>query len=245
MLEGSVALVTGSTRGIGRAVALELASQGADIGVNCRAPGREAEDVCKEVREMGRRVTFVPGDTRVDRDVDRMVAQVSAELGAPDILVNNAVYALQKKFLDFTVEEWRSQLEYKALAYFLTARRVLPTMLERGRGTIVNVLSTVGMRGGNGEAGYAVTNGGAMALTRALACEFGGQGIRVNGVVLTWADNAFDPKDPEHLKWLDRFALKRVTHLHEVAKTVAFLASPQAEGITGALIPVDAGYLCV
>jgi NAD(P)-dependent dehydrogenase (short-subunit alcohol dehydrogenase family) len=245
MLDGSVALVTGSTRGIGRAVALELASQGADVGVNCRAPTREADAVCEEIRRMGRRVTFVPGDTRVEHDVDRMVAQVSSELGAPDILVNNAVYALQKRFLDFTVDEWRSQIEYKALAYFLTAQRVLPTMLQRGRGAIVNVLSTVGLRGGNGEAGYAVTNGGAMALTRALACEFGEQGIRVNGVMLTWAENAFDSEDPEHRKWLDRFALRRVTRLHEVARTVAFLASPQAEGITGALIPVDAGYLCV
>ncbi|MEW6228129.1 MAG: SDR family oxidoreductase [Bacillota bacterium] len=92
-------------------------------------------------------------------------------------------------------------------------------------GAIVNLLSTVGMRGGAGEIGYAVTNGGAMALTRGLAAEVGRTGVRVNGVMLTWAENAFDPGDPTHVAWLDRFAMGRVTRLDEVARVVAFLAS--------------------
>ena len=108
---------------------------------------------------------------------------------------------------------------------------------------IVNVLSTAGERGGYGEIAYAVTNGGAMALTRGLASEFGKRGIRVNGVMTNWVENAFHADNPEDAKLLPRFALGRVTRLAEIAKTVAFLASDDASGITGAIIPVDAGFL--
>lgn len=243
MCKGSVAFITGSSRGIGRAIALELAQQGADIAVNCKSSVSEAEAVCRDIRERGRRAMLVVGDTRVEDDVLRMTEEIQNTLGTITILVNNAVVALQKKFLEFTVDEWRSQVDYKAVGYFLAARSVIPDMLERGCGVIVNVLSTVGERGGAGEIGYAVTNGGAMALTRGLAAEFSKQGIRVNGVMLTWAENAFDYDNPDEAKFLSRFALGRVTRLAEVAKTVAFLSSEDASGITGAIIPVDAGFL--
>ncbi|MGE5672906.1 MAG: SDR family NAD(P)-dependent oxidoreductase [Mycobacterium leprae] len=243
MPEGSVAFVTGSSRGVGRAIALELARCGADVAVNCRSSVAEGDAVCRAIREMGRRAILVVGDTRVDEDVRRMTEEIRESLGPVTILVNNAVFALQKQFLEFTVDEWRSQVEYKAVGYFLTARRVIPGMLASGGGAIINVLSTVGERGGFGEIGYAVTNGGAMTLTRGLAAEFGQQGIRVNGVMMNWAENAFHADDPEEARFLPRFALGRVTRLAEVAKTVAFLASADASGITGAIIPVDAGFL--
>lgn len=243
MRQGTVAFVTGSSRGIGRAIALELARRGADVAVNCRSSLSEAEGVCREIRAIGRRAMLAVGDTRVPADVERMTTQIRETLGPVTLLVNNAVYALQKQFLDFTVDEWRSQVDYKAVGYFLTARRVIPGMLEHGGGVIVNILSTVGERGGFGEIGYAVTNGGAMALTRGLAAEFGTRGIRVNGVMAAWADNAFHPENPEDARFLPRFALGRVTRVEEVAKAVAFLASQEASGITGAIIPVDAGFL--
>ncbi|NLG79949.1 MAG: SDR family oxidoreductase [Firmicutes bacterium] len=243
-MHGKVAFVTGSSRGIGRAIALELARRGADVAINCRTSAEQAQTVYAEVEHLGRRAVLVTGDTRVPEDVERMIATVSSTLGDVDILVNNAAYALLKPFLEFTVEEWRSQLEYKALAYFLTSRAVLPAMIRKGSGAIVNLLSTVGVRGGAGETGYAVTNGGAMALTRALAAEVGRSGVRVNGVMLTWAENAFDPGDPAHVAWLDRFAMGRVTKLDEVARVVAFLASDEASGMTGAIVPVDAGFMC-
>ncbi len=243
-MHGKVAIVTGSSRGIGRAIVLELARRGADVAVNCRTSIEQAQTVCAEVNHLGRRSVLVTGDTRVPEDVERMIATVSSTLGDVDILVNNAAYALLKPFLEFTVEEWRSQLEYKALAYFLTSRAVLPAMIRKRSGAIINLLSTVGMRGGAGEMGYAVTNGGAMALTRGLAAEVGQTGVRVNGVMLTWAENAFDPEDPAHASWLARFAMGRVTKLDEVARVVAFLASDEASGVTGAIVPVDAGFMC-
>jgi len=242
MFEGAVALVTGSTRGIGKAIAVELARRGADVAINCRSASVEAEAVCEVIGQLGRRAIVVAGDTREEVDVRRMVDETEARLGRVTLLVNNAVYALQRSFLEYTVEEWRSQVAYKAVAYFLTSRLVLPGMLEAGRGVIINMLSTVGERGGAGEIAYAVANGGAMALTRGLAAEFGGRGIRVNGVAVTWAENAFRPDDPDCTQWLPRFALGRVTRLDEVANTVAFLASDDASGITGVIVPVDAGY---
>ncbi len=241
--KGTVAWVTGSSRGIGRAIALELARQGADVAVNCKSSVAEGEAVVREIGQMGRRAVLAVGDTRVPADVERMAGEIRRSLGPVALLVNNAVFALQKQFLDFTVDEWRSQLDYKAFGYFLTARAVIPGMLERGSGVIINVLSTVGERGGIGEIGYAVTNGGAMALTRGLASEFGTRGIRINGVMANWAENAFHADRPDEARWLPRFALGRVTRLEEMAKTVAFLASDDASGITGAIIPVDAGFL--
>ena len=117
-------------------------------------------------------------------------------------------------------------------------------MLKRGEGVIVNMMSTTAIKDGSEELSYATTNGAVAALTRGLAREFGPQGIRVNGVLITWAENAFDESNPDHAAWLNRFALGRVTKLREIADTVVFLASPRASGITGSLIPVDAGFLC-
>lgn len=244
VLSGEVALVTGASRGIGRAIAVALADAGAMVAINYRESHGEAEVVAGEIASRDGQAITVRGDTRVPEDVDRMLTEVEKRLGAVSILVNNAVYALCKPFLQYTIDEWKDQLAYKGLAYFLTARGVLPGMLERGEGVIINMMSTTAIKDGSGESSYAATNGAAASLTRALAREFGSQGVRVNGVLVTWAENAFDESNPEHAVWLDRFALQRVTRLREIAETVVFLASPRASGITGSLIPVDAGFLC-
>lgn len=148
MLEGQVALVTGSSRGVGRAIALELAGQGADVGVHCNRSLDEAYSVAKRITAMGRRAVVVNGDTRKPADVERFIEEVHRKLGGTDILVNNAAYALLKPFMEISPTEWQDQVNSKAVGYYLTARAVLPGMLERGRGVIINILSTVGVRGG-------------------------------------------------------------------------------------------------
>jgi 3-oxoacyl-[acyl-carrier protein] reductase len=244
VLSGKVALVTGASRGIGKAIAIALARNGAILALNYRESQQEAESLVREITSTDGQAMKVRGDTRMPGDVDRMLTEVEDRLGAVNILVNNAVYALCKPFLQYTVDEWKDQLAYKGLAYFLTARAVLPGMLKRGEGVIINMMSTTAIKDGSGESAYATTNGAVAALTRALAREYGSQGVRINGVLVTWAENAFDESNPDHAIWLERFALHRVTRLHEIAETVVFLASPRASGITGSLIPVDAGFLC-
>jgi len=244
LLAGKVALVTGASRGIGKAIAQALAREGAAVALNFRRSREEAETVKREIISGGGHALTVQGDTRLPADIERMVSEIEKQLGTINILVNNAVYALCKPFLEYSVEEWQDQLAYKGLAYFLTSRRVLPAMIQQQEGAIINILSTAAVRDGSGELAYAATNGAAAALTRGLAREFGKFGIRINGILITWAENAFDKSNPAHAAWLDRFALQRVTQLNEVAETAVFLASSKSSGITGSLIPVDAGFLC-
>lgn len=244
MLKDKIALVTGASRGIGQAIAIKLAQEGAHIAINCKQSKEEAKVICKRIEKIGRKALLVMGNTCQEEDVATIFDQIEESLGNIDILVNNAAYALCKPFLEYTVDEWKNQLSYKGLGYYLTARRALPSMVQRKEGVIINILSTTAQRDGAGEIAYAVTNGAAAALTKGLASEFGEWGIRVNGVMIMWADNAFNPENKDHTKWLNRFALGRVTKVGEVAETVAFLASPRASGITGVLVSVDAGYLC-
>ncbi|MFX1254900.1 MAG: SDR family NAD(P)-dependent oxidoreductase [Promethearchaeota archaeon] len=244
MLKDKIALVTGASRGIGRAISIQLAQYGAHVAINCRQSKEEAKAVCRVIEKLGRKVLLVMGDTCQEEDVETIFNQIEESLGKPNILVNNAAYALCKPFLEYSVDEWKNQLFYKGLGYYLTARRALPSMIQRKDGVIINILSTTAQRDGAGELAYATTNGAATALTRGLASEFGKFGIRVNGIMIMWADNAFDSKNADHVKWLDRFALERVTKIEEVAEVVSFLASPKASGITGTLVPVDAGFLC-
>lgn len=243
VLQGKIALVTGSSRGIGRAVALGLARAGADVAVNCRDSREEGAQVVEEIRRLGSRSVLALGDVLEPSDVKNVCGHVAGELGPVSILVNNAVYALQKPFLDIEPSEWLKQLHYKGFGYYLFCREVLPDMVRLGRGVIINVLSTVAVRGGEGESGYAASNGAALALTRALANEFGPSGVRCCGLMLTWAENAFDPMDPGCARHTERFALGHVTRLEEIAETAVFLATDRAGAITGSVVAVDAGYL--
>lgn len=243
VLQGKIALVTGSSRGIGRAVALGLAKAGADVAVNCRDSSEEGARVVEEIRRLGSRSVLAMGDVLEPGEVKKVCEQVTRELGPVSILVNNAVYALQKPFLDIDPTEWLEQLHYKGFGYYLFCRELLPEMLRLGAGVIINVLSTVAVRGGEGESGYAASNGAALALTRALANEFGPSGVRCCALMLTWAENAFDPMDPGCARHTERFPLRRVTRLEEIAETAVFLASERAGAITGSALVVDAGYL--
>lgn len=244
MLKGKVVWVTGSSRGIGRAVAHRMAADGAAVAVNCREDLDRANEVVSEIEGMGRGAILVQGDTTSPADVARMHEEIMLSLGTVDCLVNNAAYALLKPLLDIDIDEWISQVHLKALGYYLTTRSVLPGMVRSGGGVIINVLSTLAVRGGEGEAGYAVGNGAAMALTRSVAAEFGDRGIRCCGLMLMWAENAFNQNDPDDARWLENFPLGRVTRLEEIAATASFLASEHASAITGSAVAVDAGYLC-
>ncbi len=243
-LTNRTALVTGSSRGIGRAIALALANAGADVAIHCRVSRSEAEQVASSIRQAGRRALIVQGDVRRGGDVRSVIGSVLAELGRIDILVNNAGYALGGSFLELSEETWLDQINTLAGGYLRFIQAVLPSMIAQQDGVILNIASTCGVRGSPGEVAYAAANGAIVALTRSLACEIGPEGIRVNALLVAWASNAFDPNDPDQAAHLPQFPLRRVTDVSEIAQAALYLCSSAASGITGVTLPVDAGYLC-
>lgn len=243
-LSGKIALVTGSSRGIGRAIALALASAGADIAVHCRISRAEAEQVASSIQRAGQRALVLQGDVRRRDDVRAVVHSVLTEFGRVDILVNNAGYALEGSFLDLSEEAWLDQIDTLAGGYCRFIQATLPNMMAQQEGVILNIASTCGVRGSPGEVAYAAANGAIVALTRSLASEVGSKGVRVNALLVAWASNAFDPNDPSQAAYLPQFPLRRVTDVSEIAQAVLYLCSSAASGITGVTLPVDAGYLC-
>lgn len=245
-LEGKVVLVTGSSRGIGRAIALAMADGGADIVVHCRTSLNKANEVAASVRAKGRRALVVSADVRDVKQVESMFEHVINQFGRLDVLINNAGYALSRSFLETPVNQWDDQFSTLPRGYYLCSRATLPHLLKADRGVILNIASVTGVEGIAGEAAYCAANGAICALTRALAKEFGPQGIRVNGIMVAWAtteDNQIDPNNLEHQSFLNQLSLRRATSPEEIARAAVYLCSDDASCITGILMPVDSGYL--
>lgn len=266
-LMGRVALVTGSSRGIGRAIALAMAEAGADVGVHYRKSEEGAAEVVRRIRGLGRTAVAVKADVRHADQVERLVRETVGALGRLDILVNNAGYALERPLADTTPDDWDGQMSTLPRGYFLAAQAAAP-YLEGGllthgidtgtgsgrarggsaaaQGCIINIASVAGVRGDAGFVAYSAANGAILALTRALAAELGPRGVRVNSILVSWAtteDNPINPADPVHRRFLEQLSLRRATAPEEIARTAVFLASDAASAITGALLPVDCGYL--
>lgn len=243
-LEGKVSLITGSSRGIGQAIALAFATVGCDVAIHYRTFKEGAESVAAEILQMGRRSLVLQADVRNGNKIHDMVEQIHKEFGRLDILVNNAGYALGKPFLETSEQDWRDQIDTLSGGYFRCIQAVLPGMVRQGSGVILNIASTCGLRGSPGEAVYAAANGAIIAFTHSLAAEFGLKNIRMNALLVAWASNAFNPLDPVQAAYLPHFALRRVTNVTEIAQAAVYLCSDLASGITGAILPVDAGFLC-
>lgn len=243
-LEGKLSLITGSSRGIGQAIAIAFASAGCDVAVHYQTFKSGAEQVAGAILRMGRQSQIMQADVRNSGQIQNMVERIHEEFGRVDILVNNAGYALGKPFLETSEQDWHDQIDTLAGGYFRCIQAVLPGMVRQGSGVILNIASTCSLRGSPGEAVYAAANGAIIASTQSLAAEFGPKNIRVNALLVAWASNAFDPLDPAQAACLPHFALRRVTDVTEIAQAAVYLCSDMASGITGAVLPVDAGFLC-
>ena len=244
-LSGHRALVTGGAGGIGRAIALTLAREGADVGIGYRTSGPAARTVVAQIRAAGGKASAIRGDVTREADVKRLVAGTARALGGLDILVNNVGNFLVKDVEDLTVAEWRDLLDSNVTAAFLCSKHALPHM-QRGRwGRIVSLGAAGAYRahGSKGMAGFYAGKAGIVALSKALAREVGRDGITVNvvspGIVkdtdLTIAQ-ARRRKDPET-------AVGRPGTAQDVANAVAFLCSDEAEFVTGDVLNVTGGWL--
>jgi 3-oxoacyl-[acyl-carrier protein] reductase len=182
-LGGQVALVTGGVRKIGRAIALMLAREGAAVAINAKSSREEADAVVREIAALGGRARAIMADVTDETQVGRMVAAIERELGPVDILINNAAIRREEPFTEMTFAAWRAIMAVVLDGAFLTSRAVIPGMLAKGRGTIINIGGVTGHTGAFGRAHVVAAKAGLVGLTKALAVEFGANGITVNCVV--------------------------------------------------------------
>ncbi len=242
---GEAALVTGASRGIGRAIALELARRGADLALVQRG---DAADVVAEIRDLGRQAVVARADLGDPGAADAAVATVAAELGRLDIAVCNAGTVQREPALEVSLEDWRRVVELNLVSTFAVARAAAMRFVEQGSGgRIVLNASVLAFQGGWTVSSYAASKAGVANLARALANEWAALGIRVNAVAPGYvANEQTEPlrADPERNAAIStRIPAGRWATNEEIAAAVAFLVSPAAEYVHGAVLPVDGGWL--
>jgi 3-oxoacyl-[acyl-carrier protein] reductase len=245
ILEGRVAIVTGASRGIGAAIATALAREGAPVAVNYHRSAAQAAAVVDAIRAAGGHALAIAADVTDGRAVQQMIEVTLETFGRLDILVNNAGI-LNRGPLDTMSEEvWDRMVAANLKTVFLCSRAVLPHMLARGSGKIINISSTLGLKGLTGHVHYATTKGGIIAFTRALAREVGPKGINVNAIAPGPIEtDLIGPVDDEFRKRTSMtFALRRIGLPEDVAPTVVFLASDAASYYAGQTFCPNGGDL--
>jgi len=245
-LEGKIALVTGASRGIGRAIALRLAQEGAAVAVNHPGEAKEAREVLRLIRSGGGEALSVRADVAHKRQVDAMVARVIERFGRIDILVNNAGICPFAEFLDITAETWDRTHDVNLRGVFLCSQAVARHMVEQGiRGRIISISSFSSYVGGIIQAHYCPTKAGVNLLMRSMATALGPNGITCNsvlpGTVLTDINSMF-LSDPDHRReTIEHIPRGRLGEPEDIAGVVAFLASDDARYMSGAELLVDGG----
>jgi 3-oxoacyl-[acyl-carrier protein] reductase len=244
-LSGKSAVVTGGSRGIGRAVVLRLAQQGADVCFSYRDNAAAAEEVVGEVTRLGRRAISVQADVTQPEAAEELVKAALEAFGKVDILVNNAGVTRDDLIMRMTVDTWRKVLETNLFGAFYTLKAVTRPMLRAKGGRIINMTSVSGQAGQEGQANYSSAKAGLIGLTKAAARELASRNITVNAVAPGFVLTELTQDLPERLLDLarERTPLGRFGTPEDVAQAVAFLASDEAAYITGQVLAVDGGLV--
>jgi len=245
-LTGKTAIITGAASGIGRATALALSGAGAAVTINYRRNEKDAELLRKEILSGGGRAIAVQADVTIAADVDALVKRAGEEFGPVDILVNNAGSLIERlRILDITEERWDEVLNLNLKSAFLCSKAVVPSMIERKTGAIINLSSIAGRTGGAlGSIHYSTAKGGLITFTKGLAKELAPFGIRVNAVSPGVIDTPYHEQfsSPEMMKgYVNSIPMGRVGTAEEVAKVIAFLASDAASYLAGETIEINGG----
>jgi 3-oxoacyl-[acyl-carrier protein] reductase len=241
-MENRTALVTGASRGIGRACAVALAKAGARVAVAARNV-EKLEEAAAEIRALGREAFVAPLDLGSADSIKEAFGRASKEFGRIDILVNNAAVTRDGLALRMKREDWDSVISTNLSGAFLCIQQVLHGMMRERWGRIINISSVVGEAGNAGQANYVASKAGLIGLTKAIAQEMGSRNITVNAIAPGFIETDMTAVLPEELKTasLSRIPLKRFGTAEDVAGAVRFLASEEASYITGAVLDVNGG----
>ncbi len=243
VLEGKVALVTGASRGIGHAIAVALAEEGASVAVNYAQNAERAEAVCTELRGMGVKARKYQANIANDDENHAMIDQVHKDLGPVQILVNNAGITRDRTFTKMTLELWNEVIHVDLTGPAMVTHEVLPHMVEAGWGRVIFVTSIVGQTGNFGQSNYAAAKGGLISLAKTLAREFARKNITVNAVSPGFIETDMTSVVPDKVleSVCNMTPVGRLGKPEEVAEAVKFLACPRAAYITGEVINVNGG----
>lgn len=239
------ALVTGASRGIGRAIALALASKGFAVALNYAGSHDAAEAVKKEIEDAGGKAFTVQGDVSKSEDVDRIFKTVKDEFGGLDVLVNNAGINRDALLIRMKESNWDDVIATDLKSDFLTTKAAAAMMMRKRKGSIVNISSVVGIMGNIGQANYAAAKAGVIGLTKACAKEMAARNIRVNAVAPGFIETAMTDGIPEKIRegMIASIPMGRMGQPEDIARAVCFLASDDASYITGQVLVVDGGLV--
>ena len=245
LLEGKVAIVTGASRGIGKAIAEQFIAQGAKVAFTYRSSAEAAAALEKELSASGGTVKGFQSDAASMTDAERLVGEVVEAFGTVDIVINNAGITDDTLLMRMTEEQWDRVIRVNLKSCFNLTKAVMRTMLKARSGSIVNISSVVGVQGNAGQANYAASKAGILGFTKSVALELGSRNIRCNAIAPGFIETEMTAKlDEETVQgWRDAIPLKRGGTPEDVANLCVFLASDMSAYITGQTLNVDGGMI--
>ena len=247
LLEGKTALITGAARGIGKALALKFASEGADIAFtdlvlnDDMAAGLEATR--KEIEAVGVTCCAYAGDASNFAETEAIVKKIHEDFGHIDILVNNAGITKDGLMMRMTEQQWDAVIAVNLKSAFNFIHAITPVMMRQRSGSIINMASVVGVHGNAGQSNYAASKAGLIALAKSIAQEMGSRGIRANAIAPGFIETAMTAALPDEIRqeWVKKIPLRRGGQVEDIANVATFLASDLSSYVTGQVIQVDGG----